>query len=203
MNQSPPPAKPELVLIVNPGHRSSTHSSQGPGSCVQTNAPKPDAYVQFLMDDCVNRISDLPLRQFLDTVLGQPEVIRILGQQVIQAGKPAGLRILHLYDMAGDVLRKSQLDGDAFEAVYACCFLHGIAYFLPCKGNESPNSVRHAWSTTVSNALCSLESVQPDMARLVRLCMGWGCCDDEEAVFTQWFQQRMQRAIGTLELAKF
>jgi hypothetical protein len=203
MNHPTPPTKPELVLIVNPNPNSSTSTSTSTNPCIEPKTPKTDAYVQFLMDECVNRIPDLALRQFMDTVFSQPEVIRILGEQVIQDGKPTGLRILHLYDMAGDVLRKNQLDGDEFEAVYASTFLHGISYFLPCRVNESPNSVRHAWSKNVSNALCSLESVHPDMAELVRLCMGWGHCDVEDAVFTEWLQQRMQRAIGTLELVKF
>jgi hypothetical protein len=203
MNHPTPPTKPELVLIVNPNSRTSTSTNPNTSLCVEPKTPKPDAYVQFLMDECVDRIPDLALRQFMDAVFSQPEVIRILGEQVIQDGKPTGLRILHLYDRAGDVLRHAQLDGDEFEAVYASCFLHGISYFLPCGVNESPNSVRHAWSTNVSNALCSLESTNPDMARLVRLCMGWGHCGDEEAVFTEWLQQRMQRAIGTLELVKF
>ncbi len=167
----------------------------------QTPPSQPDAFVQLLMDECVNRIPDAPLRLFLGTIFNDPQVSQVLGNQVTEGGKSTGLRVVKLREIAANVLRPAQVNPHEFQAVYVATFLHGIQYFLqPSVGGK--NALRDVMYTLVRSALQRLEFGNPGMANLLRLCMGWGNFD-EETVFTEWLQARMRRAISVLDLAKF
>jgi hypothetical protein len=53
-------------------------------------------------------------------------------------------------------------------------------------------------TTVVQDALRRLDRQSPEMSQALRLCMGWGNCD-EESVFTEWLQERMHQAIRVLD----
>jgi hypothetical protein len=202
MDRQTPPSKPELKLIVN-AESGSGSSRSGDSGQPSPNAqpPKPDAYVQMLMDDSVDCIPDAPLRQFMRSVINEPSVCKLLGSQVKEDGKPAGLRIRKLREIAADVLRHAKVDDQEFQAVYVATFLHGIQYLLQPELSGS-TVLRDVMCTLVRGPLQRLQSAHPRMAELVRLCMGWGNAD-EETVFTTWLEERMKQAITVLDLVKF
>ena len=167
----------------------------------QTPPSQTDAFARILMDECVNRIPDAPLRQFLGTVFNDPQVSQVLSGQVTEGGMSTGLRVVKLREIAANVLRPAQVNPQEFQAVYVATFLHGIQYLLqPSVGGK--NALRDVMHTLVRGALQRLEGANPGMANLVRLCMGWGNFD-EETVFTEWLQARLRRAISVLDLARF
>ena len=164
------------------------------------NTPVDQDYLDDLAQSAVDEIGDLDLRSFMAHVMVEIEPWEVLTRTVVVKGQATGIRVQFLSSIALQVRNAYDLGEMEKDVIYTATLLHGIEYWLRdwVVGNTS---VRDVMFTIVRAHLHELDADSPSHAQMLRLCMDWGN-EDEQSVFITWLQQRMHKAIQTLERMK-
>jgi hypothetical protein len=164
------------------------------------NTPVDQDYLDDLAQSAVDEISDLDLRSFMAHVMVEAEPWEVLTRTVVVKDKAVGIRVQFLSSIALQVRNAYDLGEMEKDVIYTATLLHGIEYWLRdwVVGNTS---VRDVMFTIVRSHLHELDGNSPSHAQMLRLCMDWGN-EDEQSVFITWLQQRMHKAVQTLERMK-
>jgi hypothetical protein len=164
------------------------------------NTPVDQDYLDDLAQSAVDEIGDLDLRSFMAHVMVEIEPWEVITRTVVLKDKAVGIRVQFLSSLALQVRDAYDLGEMEKDVIYTATLLHGIEYWLRdwVVGNTS---VRDVMFTIVRSHLHELDADSPDYARMLRLCMDWGN-EDEQSVFITWLQQRMHKAVQTLERMK-
>ena len=164
------------------------------------NTPVDQDYLDDLAQSAVDEIGDLDLRSFMAHVMVEIEPWEVLTRTVVVKGQATGIRVQLLSSIALQVRNAYDLGEMEKDVIYTATLLHGIEYWLRdwVVGNTS---VRDVMFTIVRAHLHELDADSPSHAQMLRLCMDWGN-EDEQSVFITWLQQRMHKAIQTLERMK-
>ncbi len=164
------------------------------------NTPVNQDHLDDLAQCAVDEICDLDLRSFMAHVMVESEPWEVLTRTVVAKGQAMGIRVQFLSSIALQVRNAYDLGEMEKDVIYTATLLHGIEYWLrDCVvGNTS---VRVVMFTIVRAHLHELDRNSPSHTRMLRLCMDWGN-EDEQSVFITWLQQRMHKAVETLERMK-
>jgi hypothetical protein len=199
MKNTPPiPPRQNLPLVVHPqapGAADMPHSPAG-----QT-PPKQNTFAALLIESLSLQVQSFYVRQFLEEVLAEPDIRQVLATPVRAEGKTVRLLVQVVVPIAEEAERIAQRYTDESEAAYVATLLHGVDYcfFAALRGKYD---VPDALKSMVWPALRRLERHAPEAAAVLRTCMRWGNFD-EEGVFVDWLEQRMQHALEVLRLASF
>jgi hypothetical protein len=157
-------------------------------------------HLDDLAQSAVDEIGDLDLRSFMAHVMVEAEPWEVLTRTVVVKGQAVGIRVQFLSSIALQVRNAYDLGEMEKDVIYTATLLHGIEYWLRdwVVGNTS---VRDVMFTIVRSHLHELDGNSPSHAQMLRLCMDWGN-EDEQSVFITWLQQRMHKAVQTLERLK-
>ena len=198
MKQTQPPSRPRLTLVVNPhdiGSAADGHTGKKPSST------REDAFAALLIEGLPLPVQGFYVRQFLDELLAETDLRQVLATPVRADGKNVRLLVQVVQGVAEEAQRIAQGFTREYEAVYVAAILHGIDYcFYPAlRGKyDAPDALK----SIVWPALHRLDRNAPESAQVVRTCMRWGNFD-EEGVFIDWLEQRMQYALEVLRLTLF
>jgi hypothetical protein len=166
-----------------------------------TSHKRTDAFAALLMDGLSLHVQSFYVRQFLDEILAEPDLRQVLATPVRADGKTVRLLVQVLQPIAEEAQRIAQQFTPQSEAAYVATLLHGIDYcFFPALRGKY--DAADALKTIVWPALQRLDRHAPPAAAVLRTCMRWGNFD-EEGVFIDWLEQRMQHALEVLRLAAF
>lgn len=162
---------------------------------------KESTFASLLIESLSLQVQSFYVRQFLEEVLTEPDVRLVLATPVRANGKTVRLLVQVVVPIAGEVQRIAQRYTNESEAAYVATLLHCVDYcfFAALRGKyDAPDALQ----SIVWPALQRLDRNAPHAAAVLRTCMRWGNFD-EEAVFTDWLEQRMQHALEVLRLASF
>ena len=152
-----------------------------------------DRKIQVCLD-----IVDLPaLRQFLESVVQEPEVREVLASSNGSRRLYPGIRVDAIRTVALTLRQQSTFGAMGRDVVYVGALLHAIQYGLAFSvlGNANVSDVMF---TIVRGPLHRLDDSDPVSASLLRLCMGWGN-PDEAIELAEQLQQVMLRALRSMD----
>lgn len=185
---------------TNDGNEGNTNKPTSANTGILPNTPAYQDYLDGLAQSAVDEIGDLDLRSFMAHVMVEIEPWEVLTRTVVAKGQAVGIRVQFLSSIALQVRNAYDLGEMEKDVIYTATLLHGIEYWLRdwVVGNTS---VRDVMFTIVRAHLHELDENSPNHAQMLRLCMDWGN-EDEQSVFITWLQQRMHKAVQTLERMK-
>ncbi len=148
---------------------------------------------------CLDTVDSPTLRQFLATVVHEPEVREVFAASGGYCSRFPVSWVDAMRSVALAIRQHSPVSGVGRDIVYVAALLLGIQHGLTpyVVGNANLNDVMF---TIVRGPLHRLDVSDPGPACLLRLCMGWGNPDEalELAEQLQQMMLRATRAMGTV-----
>lgn len=199
MKHTQPPSDSRLTLVVN--QAAAQHSDERLQVDKRSGQTREDAFGTLLIEGLTLHIQSFYVRQFLDEILSEADLRQVLATPVRADGKTVRLLVQVVQPIAEEAQRIAKTCTQESEAVFVATLLHGVDYcFFPAlRGKyDAPDALK----SIVQPALQRLERQAPEAATVLRTCMRWGNFD-EEGLFIDWLEQRMQHALQVLKLATF
>ena len=181
------------------GAYSHQRSTTGQRRCIAktriagVSAPTLDQQIQA----CLGNVDSPALRQFLASVVKEPEVLEVLARPVSSSRTRTctGIEIMKVVALA--IRQQSPFGRVGRDVVYVGALLHGVQYFVKSciVGNADLNDVMF---TIVRGPLHKLDDADPGSASLLRLCLGWGN-SDETVELAEQVQQMLLRTSRSID----
>jgi hypothetical protein len=150
---------------------------------------------QDVISDTIAAIQHPSIRQFLKSVVQEPEVnfLMCMRRHANTRKQQYGVECLHR--AAREASGIHIIAPQQREVVYAATILLGCKSLLqaPSSSKSTPDDILF---TIVHKALRQLDSTAPKQAHLLRLCMGWGNEEEVQADVFRGLKQIMHRSLN-------
>lgn len=151
-----------------------------------------------LLSDAVRRLRKPALREFLTTVVHEPEIHEALTTATpASMASPAMARCypIQILDRAGDAAACwCDHGGKERDVLWVATLLQGTQELLRSVVQRG-SSVEDVMFTLVRKPLHRLDDHAPRCARLLRLALGWGCADESDDFDALRLRMAVQRAL--------
>ena len=151
-----------------------------------------------LLLDVVSRVQNPALREFMDSVLHEPEILQALTAQVMKSTSPSSITStypIQALRRAGELAAYwCGCGGEERDVLFVATLVQGTQKLLgPAVLGAS--TVEDVMFTLVRKALHRLDDRAPRCSRLLRLSLGWGCEDEIDDFYVPRLQIAVQRAL--------
>ena len=191
---NPPVSENDRLRLPRTRKTAPARRSRCPGDSVPVvNASHLDRKIQA----CLDTVDSPTLRQFLATIVQEPEVREVFAASGGYCSRFPFYRVDAMRSVALAIRQHSPVYGVGRDIVYVGALLLGIQHGLTpyVVGNANLNDVMF---TIVRGPLHRLDVSDPGPACLLRLCMGWGN-PDETLELAEQLQQMMLRASRAMD----
>ena len=152
----------------------------------------------LLLLDVVNRVENSAMREFLESVLREPEIHLALTAPVMMTASPFPKTCtspVQALRRAGEMAAYwCGCGGEERDALFVATIIKGAQKLLePVVLGSS--TVEDVMFTLVRRPLHRLDVQAPRCSRLLRLALGWGCVDEIDDFYVPRLQIAVQRAL--------
>ena len=186
---------PITQAIVNQDEEAKTLA---PATQIETRNPHQQSPVardqQEHIQKTIRGVRGSELREFLEAVLQEPDVLQILGTQRKVLAGPPRYAIQYLQQAAGYITYEFPQDRKTREVMYVATLMQGLKELLIPKVADNA-SVDDILLTIVREVLHLLDEQAPDQSRQMRLCLGWGNEDEMNDFYALHLQKAIQHAL--------
>ena len=163
---------------------------------------------QQLVDKVLAEVSGCQLREFLRTVVTEPEVELALTTPIPMATSSSGMRQPFQSYPVQSLRRAAEMAGywcafgrEERAVLYVATLIRGIGHLLADYVMRSAK-LDDILFTLVRPALHRLDDSAPRQACLLRLCLGWGNADEVDAYYVPRLQESVERALRAVRLSQ-
>jgi hypothetical protein len=156
-----------------------------------------------LLLDVVSRVKNPALREFMQSVLHEPEILQALTAPVMMPMSPSSITCtypIQALRRAGEMAAYWCACGaEERDALYVATILQGAQKLLEpvVLGSSTAEDVMF---TLARKALHRLDDQAPRCSRLLRLSLGWGCEDDIDDFYVPRLQIAVRRALNQVSV---
>ena len=151
----------------------------------------------------VSRVKNPAMREFMQSVLHEPEILQALTAPDTMSMSPASITSTHPIQAlrrAGELAAYwCGCGGEERDALYAATLIKGAQKLLEpvVLGCSTAEDVMF---TLARKALHRLDDQAPRCSRLLRLSLGWGCEDDIDDFYVPRLQIAVRRALNQVSV---
>ena len=151
-----------------------------------------------LLLDVVSRVQYPAMKEFLESVLHEPEIFQALTAPVMMSMSPTSITStypIQALRRAGELAAYwCGCGGEERDVLFVATLVQGTQKLLgPVVHGAS--TVEDVMFTLVRRALHRLDDRAPRCSRLLRLSLGWGCEDDIDDFYVPRLQIAVRRAL--------
>lgn len=151
-----------------------------------------------LLLDVVSRVKNPAMREFMQSVLHEPEILHALTAPTMMSMSPSSRTCTYQIQAlrrAGELAAYwCGCGGEERDALYVATFIKGAQKLLEPVVQEC-STAEDVMFTLARKALHRLDDKAPRCSRLLRLSLGWGCEDDIDDFYVPRLQIAVRRAL--------
>ena len=151
-----------------------------------------------LLSDVVNRVKNFAVKEFLESVLNEPEIHHALTAPVMMSISPTLVTCtypIQALRRAGELAAYWYgCRGEERDALFVATLIQGAQKLLEpvVLGCSTAEDVMF---TLARRPLHRLDDLAPRCSKLLRLSLGWGCDDEVDDFYVPRLQLAVQRAV--------
>lgn len=156
------------------------------------------ADTDLLLLDVVSRVKNPAMREFLQSVLHEPEILHALTAPTMMSMSPTAMTRtypIQALRRAGELAAYwCGCGGEERDALFVATLIKGAQKLL-APVVQGCSTAEDVMFTLVRKALHRLDDEAPRCSRLLRLSLGWGCEDDVDDFYVPRLQIAVRRAL--------